>query len=172
MAIPGRILLILFTGLFLWSCDQSRKSESDNADVTNSVITDQPVIKDPVTGYIQLKDALISSDKEAGKNAGMNFKLVVTGNVDAAFEKALLSVTDKIITSSDIEEQRKYFEQVSELMYALAQNGQFEGQRIYKQFCPMAFNNKGAFWLSLDENILNPYFGESMLRCGYVEEIL
>lgn len=176
MAIQGKLVLILFVGLFLCSCDHREKSEGDNdATITNnsnSDISANPVMKDPVTGYIQLKDALIASDNEATKAAGIEFKSSVTGNVEAAFEKAMLSVTDKIIISTDIEEQRKHFEQVSELMYALAQNGQFEGKRLYKQFCPMAFNNKGAFWLSLDENILNPYFGERMLRCGYVEEVL
>ena len=35
----------------------------------------------------------------------------------------------------------------------------------------MAFNNEGAYWLSKNENILNPYFGEKMLTCGYTQEI-
>jgi hypothetical protein len=41
---------------------------------------------------------------------------------------------------------------------------------IYKQFCPMAFDNKGAYWLSSNEEIMNPYFGDKMLHCGKVEE--
>ena len=39
----------------------------------------------------------------------------------------------------------------------------------YRQFCPMAFDFKGAFWLSDSEEILNPYFGEEMLTCGNVD---
>lgn len=34
----------------------------------------------------------------------------------------------------------------------------------------MAFDNKGAFWLSEIEEIRNPYFGEAMLNCGEVHE--
>jgi membrane fusion protein, copper/silver efflux system len=45
-------------------------------------------------------------------------------------------------------------------------------KQVYRQFCPMANNDKGAFWLSLDEKINNPYYGSSMLTCGEVKEII
>ena len=34
----------------------------------------------------------------------------------------------------------------------------------------MVNNDEGAFWLSTEEEILNPYYGASMLRCGEVVE--
>jgi Cu(I)/Ag(I) efflux system membrane fusion protein len=34
----------------------------------------------------------------------------------------------------------------------------------------MAFKDKGAFWLSGEKEIKNPYFGEAMLTCGEVKE--
>jgi Cu(I)/Ag(I) efflux system membrane fusion protein len=34
----------------------------------------------------------------------------------------------------------------------------------------MAFNNKGAYWLSETKEITNPYFGASMLACGEVKQ--
>ena len=39
---------------------------------------------------------------------------------------------------------------------------------LYIQHCPMADENKGADWLSMEKEILNPYFGKSMLTCGEV----
>jgi hypothetical protein len=33
----------------------------------------------------------------------------------------------------------------------------------------MAFNNKGAYWISSSKDILNPYFGDKMLKCGRVD---
>jgi Cu(I)/Ag(I) efflux system membrane fusion protein len=36
----------------------------------------------------------------------------------------------------------------------------------------MAFDDKGADWLQLDEDILNPYFGASMLKCGEVKKVI
>ena len=43
---------------------------------------------------------------------------------------------------------------------------------IYIQKCPMANNNKGAIWLSTDEEIRNPYYGDAMLTCGSVIDTL
>jgi Cu(I)/Ag(I) efflux system membrane fusion protein len=34
----------------------------------------------------------------------------------------------------------------------------------------MAFDDTGAWWLSEEEEILNPYFGDEMLHCGMVQE--
>ena len=33
-------------------------------------------------------------------------------------------------------------------------------------FCPMAFNNKGAYWVQKTGEIVNPYHGMMMLHCG------
>ena len=43
---------------------------------------------------------------------------------------------------------------------------------IYKDFCPMYNDNKGAIWLSESKEIKNPYFGKSMSTCGTVKEEL
>ncbi|WP_317044539.1 hypothetical protein [Maribacter sp. 4G9] len=39
---------------------------------------------------------------------------------------------------------------------------------VYIQKCPMANNNKGAFWLSMEKEIKNPYYGDQMLTCGSI----
>jgi Cu(I)/Ag(I) efflux system membrane fusion protein len=41
---------------------------------------------------------------------------------------------------------------------------------VYIQHCPMADSNNGADWLSQEKEIRNPYFGESMLKCGEVKK--
>ena len=45
-------------------------------------------------------------------------------------------------------------------------------QKLYVNFCPMANNNKGAYWLSNSEEIRNPFFGEAMLTCGEVRSTI
>jgi len=42
----------------------------------------------------------------------------------------------------------------------------------YYQYCPMAFDNKGAYWISNETEIRNPYFGEKMLKCGENKDTL
>jgi len=45
-----------------------------------------------------------------------------------------------------------------------------ENKTVYLEFCPMADDNKGSFWLSYDKVISNPFFGKSMLTCGEVKK--
>ena len=82
-----------------------------------------------------------------------------SGYVDAL---AILAVED------DIEGQREAFQAVTDEMTKLAE-GNIASGKLFYQFCPMAFNNKGAHWLSNEEEIRNPYFGDKMLKCGMVE---
>jgi len=49
--------------------------------------------------------------------------------------------------------------------------GKLSSGNIYKDFCPMALDG-GAYWLSSEKNILNPYYGDKMLKCGTVKEVL
>jgi Cu(I)/Ag(I) efflux system membrane fusion protein len=36
----------------------------------------------------------------------------------------------------------------------------------------MADSNKGADWLSQKKEILNPYFGSAMLKCGETKRLI
>ncbi|MFV8225030.1 TolC family protein [Christiangramia aquimixticola] len=77
-----------------------------------------------------------------------------------------------ISENNKIENQRDHFIILSENMVALATNMNFEGNPVYVQFCPMANNNKGANWLSLEAEVRNPYYGDAMLTCGEVKDTL
>jgi Cu(I)/Ag(I) efflux system membrane fusion protein len=47
-----------------------------------------------------------------------------------------------------------------------------EGTVARLMHCPMAFDNSGADWVQTGEQIANPYYGASMLRCGSETEVL
>ena len=72
--------------------------------------------------------------------------------------------------SDDIEVQREHFQLLSEAVLAMTEKFGLEIDKVYKQYCPMAFDDEGANWLSESDEILNPYFGDMMLRCGEVLE--
>ena len=42
---------------------------------------------------------------------------------------------------------------------------------VREVYCPMAFDNRGAAWLQIEEVKANPYFGASMLRCGTLTRV-
>jgi len=70
---------------------------------------------------------------------------------------------------SDFESARLNFELMSKSIFALIERfGQPGETALYIAHCPMAFDFKGADWLQRTKTIDNPYFGESMLRCGEV----
>jgi Cu(I)/Ag(I) efflux system membrane fusion protein len=57
-------------------------------------------------------------------------------------------------------------------MYMLVKEAKLANAGVYHQYCPMAFNDKGAYWLSNEAEIKNPYFGKKMLECGEVKDSL
>lgn len=71
--------------------------------------------------------------------------------------------------STEIGQARKSFQPISDAFIILAKSFAPVDNTLYVQFCPMADDNRGAHWLSTEEEVLNPYFGASMLRCGNIE---
>jgi Cu(I)/Ag(I) efflux system membrane fusion protein len=72
--------------------------------------------------------------------------------------------------SDDLDRLRKRFEPISGTLLELVDAfGHTREAALYRAFCPMAFNNRGAAWLQADKKIANPYFGHQMLRCGEIQ---
>jgi hypothetical protein len=80
--------------------------------------------------------------------------------------------TKKITTTAGLEEKRRTFQVMSDKLYDLLRTIRYSGSKVYQQFCPMAFDNAGATWLSGSTEIVNPYFGDKMLHCGEVRDSL
>ena len=75
--------------------------------------------------------------------------------------------------AADLAGCREQFSYLTQALVRLVKSfGLPPDQTFYQQYCPMAFDNAGAYWISDEETILNPYFGDAMLRCGYVENEL
>jgi Cu(I)/Ag(I) efflux system membrane fusion protein len=88
-----------------------------------------------------------------------------------SLEKEMKSSAISISETSNIKKQRTYFKDFSsQLTNAIEVFG--INEKVYHQFCPMADNNKGAYWLSREEKVINPYFGHAMLTCGEVKQII
>src|SRR5690554_951460 len=83
-------------------------------------------------------------------------------------DEEVLALVSAMSENKDIKLQREKFQPLNDWMESKVEGGLKSGT-IYKQYCPMAFDNQGAYWLSTDKNVLNPYFGDVMLRCGRVD---
>lgn len=76
-------------------------------------------------------------------------------------------------SAEDISHAREIFHLLSQtLTGAIEHYGVAGTGTVYVLHCPMAFKNTGASWLQDNKDVLNPYFGASMLRCGGVEDMI
>ena len=71
----------------------------------------------------------------------------------------------------NIAHQREHLVTLSKDFYDIAKEFGTE-KPLYKVYCSMYNDNKGAYWLSDSKEIKNPYYGEAMLTCGEVQEEL
>ena len=172
------------------SQNKSTKTEAikqtDNATITTSSVADAKnavSIKEIVNTYLQLKNALTKDNATDAATAGKTLETAFKN-----FNKTALTATQKK-TFEDVEDdarehaehigenggniahQREHFEILSKDIYDLLKAFGSE-QVLYKVFCPMYNDGKGAFWLSETKEINNPYLGKAMPTCGTVMEEL
>lgn len=123
--------------------------------------------------YMQLKDALHLNDVARSKAAAAEMKNEIrdAGIVDKKkLESINLSLTT-IVSSDGIEAQRTAFAELSKYMITILKDNPVKVVTLYSDFCEMALNGKGAYWISTDKEINNnPYTDVKMARCGTMDE--
>jgi hypothetical protein len=165
---------------------------STETNVANAPQTQLPAPKNEVVGqevallwndYLKVRDALVAENNTDAAKWALAIHLEATSfpadslDEDAkirwARQQADLQQDALSINTSGIDGQRAAFESMSKTMYQLiTELGLPKGNYVYQQHCPMAFDNKGAWWLSEIPDIVNPYFGQKMLTCGVVKEAI
>ena len=140
-------------------------------------------IKEILSNYLQLKNALTKDNTNDAATAGKaletalkNFdKSALTAEQKTTFEDIQTDAIEHAehigTNAGKIEHQREHFDLLSKDMYDLVK-AFGAGQTLYKDFCPMYNDNKGAIWLSEAKEIKNPYYGKSMSSCGSMKEEL
>ncbi len=135
-----------------------------------------------IDNYFAVKDALVKTD--AATTAQKATALLASlNNIDMgkmkmddhmAFmkvEKALKAAATTISTNKDVVVQRDAFSDLSSNMIAFVKVTK-AGEPVYVQHCPMANDGKGADWLSKENAVKNPYYGNMMLTCGKTVETI
>lgn len=135
------------------------------------------------TAYLELKDAFVATDSLLAQQSAQQL-LETLDQVDMSLVKgeahmywmeqlaALQTHGKKIVEQDEVEEQRKQFDFLSQALIITIKVFGIPDHNYYIQYCPMAFDNTGANWLSDEEAIRNPFFGDKMLKCGSVEETI
>ena len=128
-----------------------------------------------LNSYFGLKDAFVASQVETVKtNAQKMLKEVKNlrtnnlGAMEVSHINEMNKMLQAIIENDVLENQRNHFVILSRDMIAFASNLDKVDFLVFVQHCPMANTNKGADWLSLSQEVKNPYYGDAMMTCGEV----
>lgn len=119
--------------------------------------------------YVHLKNSLVASNDADVKASSTELKKAL---IDVQGASASVELAAKIAGATSLEDQRKFFSTLSSEMATLVKGGKLSMGMIYLEYCPMANNSAGAYWLSNEKEIKNPYFGDKMLKCGSVKEMI
>ncbi len=136
-----------------------------------------------LTNYYHLKDALVATNDTMAVNSARLLianadslkmdELKADSSIVEMAEGYLQSISAEakaLVAEPKIEEKRKSFQMISDNIYDLVRSVRYDQQIVYHQYCPMAFNDAGAYWLSNTSDIKNPYFGKKMLTCGETKD--
>ncbi|NSL86657.1 DUF3347 domain-containing protein [Chitinophaga sp. Mgbs1] len=188
VCVPVGIILLAAA---LFACNSSAPAENTTAAPAatalqapySQVFYDS--LQQTMQSYYTLSGALVKADSSAANAAAAVLKLhvdslpVYTLQMDSVHLSNITGTTGSISAEligfageKDLEGKRASFQMVSDMLYDLVKNTGLKGKTIYHQYCPMAFDDKGAYWLSDSAAILNPYFGDKMLHCGETKDTL
>jgi hypothetical protein len=158
--------------------DDDTSTTNDGRDIdanTQKNAATSPIID----AYIQIKNGLVATDKGATAKGGTalltafsKFDMTaLKGDTHKEYMEIYESAKEQAehIVKSPIDHQREHFEPLStDITDLIALLG--TEKTLYQDFCPMANNNKGAYWISEVKDIKNPYFGDKMMKCGSVKK--
>jgi len=136
-----------------------------------------------IDAYLQLKDAFVKDDEQATEKATTLMAEKVAAVIPTKLEgkgleawhnhqevyEAKLKEMQHI---KGLDNKRSYFSHISEIMYCTIKSFGLKQGNLFAIFCPMAFDSKGAYWISDSKTIQNPYLGSKMPTCGEVKEEL
>ena len=184
----------------LIACNNNKAADTKSTEVHNDApkpgaaqkAPDTPVttptvafpVKEIIAGYLQLKNALTKDNGKDAATAGNTIVATLTTvdmkSLTKEQTKIYVDIADDLKENAEhiganagkIEHQREHFVMLSKDVADLIKTFGNGGQTLYKDYCPMANDGKGATWISELKEIKNPYQGSKMLTCGSVKETI
>ena len=158
-------------------------AEKENIDVaiqTKTLNADaKKAVEVILLSYFKLKDFLVKDDfinfkheivifDNSIQNTNMSLFNGESHLLWMKYSNSLKNIIKSMREAKDIVEYRNHFVELSKTIIEVSKSFKPIKDTLYVQNCPMANHDMGADWLSKSNEILNPYFGKSMLKCGEV----
>lgn len=154
----------------------TRTETNNNVDSKNKNTIDKIIAE-----YLNLKNALTDDNANGAANAAKAINQSLASVDESALTAEQKKIYDEVKddikehaehiagNSSNIGHQREHFELLSSDITDIVKTFG-SSQTLYREYCPMYNNKKGAYWISETKEIKNPYYGKEMLKCGEVKE--
>lgn len=192
----ARALVVLFC-LMLASCaggDGEGKSETVGNGASSVTIGGEGAwLEGVLTSYYAVKQALVDADSTKADSlsavlmASCDAAVPNAKGVDSASAADVRSMLGDLAAECEgfrgeptLEGRRRSFSMMGQHLYPLLREAGYNAGQVYRQVCPMAFNDtETAYWLSDAREIVNPYlgrkhpkYGAGMLHCGELQDSL
>lgn len=122
--------------------------------------------------YITVKNHLVNVDSKKASASAIEMISSIEELKKVSDKKELMDELidySKVIQKMEsLEKQRTALGKQSEILWTLIQSQSSFGREYFYDYCPM----KKMHWISETKAIRNPFFGNQMLSCGKVEEII
>jgi len=191
-------LIILILIVSLYSCNSNTPASAPKVNIVQGPIQSKmddkcnTSLSRMLKDYFELKEAFVATNAQRVDSAIRNF-IISTDSFKTAFSNlkfkddtvnyiakwsiyidSISFYSNQLLTIKDTtcELKRVPFSNISDQFFTFLKLAQIKNAGIYQQHCPMAFDNKGANWLSNESEIKNPYFGKKMLECGDLTDSL
>lgn len=148
------------------------EDESTNHNQTDNQVTiefENQTTASIYTHYLGIKGALVNSDSKKAMAQAKALSNVLSEDENY---KQFKATAELMALTSDIKKQRDFFSTLTDETIKAISQAKIASGEVYKQFCPMAFDGNGGYWLSDSKEIRNPYYGNRMLKCGSVKETI
>ncbi len=160
------ILFAISVSVSLTGCNENSSRLGKSKILERNISLKDKNTENIVKGYLEIEALLIRSDSVGSAYAAKSLSFYLDSL--KTFPEILTS-TRQIEYSKTLSAQRKVFSSLSNQLVSRVEKAGVEKGVVYLQYCPMANDGDGAYWISGNSEIRNPYFGDSMLECGEVK---
>ncbi len=162
------IICILFIGI----SSRALAQQNDTASLQNVI-----------SSYLDVKNALTKDNGSNVRTAAKALYAAINAvpmedlsetdrRVWMEYQEKLSYDAEHIKGTDELEHQREHFIKLSDNFYKMIKAININKDDLYYQYCPMANDGKGAYWVSEKQAIANPYYGKKMMTCGSTKETI
>lgn len=146
----------------------SAPDESEETEPAPVIDIAPEILNDVLKAYLALGSALAGENLEDAQ-AALRTMMETTGH-----SGPLPDLVHEMLAADDLAAiRRPHFETLSNALIAAATaHSAALTDEVIVMTCPMVYDDRGADWLQASEPLLNPYFGDAMLRCGEVKSTI